>query len=134
MDINQGIWLHRGCESLPKYGYDTSPGRYERERTKTNRRVTKSLHTTTYSWDLHENTVLYLERSYATIDLGVFALNTWFHDGRVAEDNEGRGTNEPEEGAQWRSPEEEWNTDYEQTGVERLLGDGVFTELKRVRA
>ena len=52
----------------------------------------------------------------------------------MTEDNEGRGTNEPEEGAQWRSPKEEWNPDYEQTGVERLLGDGVFTELKRVRA
>jgi len=88
MDIRQGIRLHSGCESLLKYVYNASPGSCERKRTKTNRGVTKSIHTTTYSWDLHDDSVPHLERSHATIDLGVFALNTWFHDGRVTENDE----------------------------------------------
>ena len=88
MDIHQGIRLHRGCESLLIYVYDPSPGKYERKKTKTNSRVTKTLHTTTYSWDLHDNSVLHSERSHTTIDLGVFTLNTWFHDGRVTENDE----------------------------------------------
>ena len=48
----------------------------------------ESPHTIPYSWDLDDNFVLHLERSHATINLGIFALNTWFHDGRVAENDE----------------------------------------------
>jgi len=89
MDIHKGMGLHRGCKSLPKYVYNTSLGRYERKRSTTNRRVTKSLHTTIYSWGLQDNFVRHLECSHTTVDLCVFALDTGFHDGCVTKDDEG---------------------------------------------
>jgi hypothetical protein len=51
----------------------------------------------------------------------------------VAENNDGRGTNEPEEGSQRRCPKEEWDSNHEQTGVEGLLGDSTVTKLEGVR-
>lgn len=59
------------------------------EYTKTNHRATKSFHTSTYSWEHHDNPALHPERSHAAVDLGVFTLDTRFHDARVAENNDG---------------------------------------------
>jgi len=66
---------------------------------------------------------------HTTVDLGVFAFNAWLHDARVTEDDDRGGTDEPEEGSQWRSPKEEWDPDHEKTGVELRLGDGTITKL-----
>ena len=69
------------------------------EYAKANRRVTNSFHTGTCSWELHNNSVLRFECSHTAIDLGVFTLDTRLHNARVAENNDGRGTDEPEEGS-----------------------------------
>jgi len=69
--------------------------RYQSQKTRTqeyvkaNRRVTKSFHTSTYSWELHDNSVLRFECLHTAVDLGVFALDTRLHDARVAENNDG---------------------------------------------
>jgi len=76
----------------------------------------------------------HLEYSYTTINLSVFALNTWLYDARMTKDDDRRGSNEPEEGSEGGCPEEERDPNHAKTSVERLLGDCVVAELKRVRA
>jgi len=71
---------------------------------------------------------------HATVNLGIFALNTRFHDTRMTEDDDRRGTNEPEEGSERGSPKEEWNADHKKTGIEGRLCNGAVAKLERVRA
>lgn len=89
MDMYQGISSHHRYASLPKYVYDTDLRRHKRRRTKANNRVTKLFHTNTSSRGLRDNSLLHLERSHTAIDLGIFTLNTWLHDGRVTEYDDG---------------------------------------------
>lgn len=88
MDIHQGINSHYWCSSLPNT-CDNSLRRYEHKSTKTNNRVTTSFQTSTYYWELHGNSALRLECSHTAIDLGIFALDTRFHNARVTENDEG---------------------------------------------
>ncbi len=63
------------------------------------------------------------------LDLGVLALDAGLHHGRVAEDEDGGGADEPEEGAEGRRDPKEGDADHEEAGVERLLGDNVLADL-----
>ena len=65
-------------------------------------------------------------------DGGILALDAGLHDAGVAEDEDARGADEPEEGAEGRGPPEEGDADDEERGVERLLRDELVAHLHRL--
>jgi len=53
----------------------------------------------------------------------VFALNTWFHERSMSEDETGRRSDEPEKGHDGGRQPEQGDTDHKKTRVQRFLGD-----------
>lgn len=56
--------------------------------TETEHRATKSFHQHAFFGVLRQLHVLRIENSHTAINLGIFALDTRFHDARVAEDDD----------------------------------------------
>lgn len=70
--------------------------------------------------------VLYLY--LAGLELGVLALDTGLDERGVAEDEDERGADDPEERAEGLCPPDERDADDEEDGVERFLGYDVFSD------
>ena len=66
------------------------------------------------------------------LDGSVLALDPGLDHARVAEDEDGGGADEPEDGAEGGREPEKGDADHEEAGVERLLSDDVIADLYRV--
>lgn len=73
------------------------------------------------------------ERLDGVLDGRVLTLDAGLHDGGVAEDEDGGGADEPEDGAEGGREPEEGDADDEEARVERLLRDDVLPDRNRVR-
>ncbi len=71
--------------------------------------------------------------SNRSASIGVLALDPWLHKGGMEYNDESRGADEPEEGAQGRRPPKEGEANDEQADVQRLLGYDVVADLHWLR-
>lgn len=61
--------------------------------------------------------------SHCPFDICIFALDPWFNQACVGENETRRCSNKPEQSHEWRGEPQEGDADHEETCVEGLLGD-----------
>jgi hypothetical protein len=71
---------------------------------------------------------------YAFTDRSVLALYTRFEKGGMAQDQNARGSNKPEEGPEWTSPPKHGNANHEQSSIQMFLCDRVLANLCCLRS